>query len=206
MILKCIKPGYDFAKDKIYEVKNEEIIDDIGYHFSFYELESFNNIANWEFEEVKEFKVEEKAEWIYSEQEKKEGNYMKILNIYENREKDRINKEYNDNRDKIIKGDKNLKEYYKIIESIKNYNKKLQESNINYGVTVYSINTNDFLTQKSKDEIEAAEQTFKIELESINNIIEEVEAQLEICETQESKISVLKSYGILNEEGRIKGE
>lgn len=139
----------------------------------------------------------------YDINKKKEGKDMKILNIYEDKMASKINEEFNVNKDKITKNDKNLKEYYKIVESVENYNKELKKLDINHEVTMYKIN--DLLTQKSKDEIEKIEEIRKEKLNELDTLLQEVKARIELSETEESKIEVLKLYEILDATtGKIK--
>lgn len=44
---------------------------------------------------------------------------------------------------------------------------------------------------------------YKVE-DEINNLKSEIEAQLELCETYEQKINVLKTYKVLDEAGKVK--
>ena len=57
---------------------------------------------------------------------------------------------------------------------------------------------------KEKDEkINEIEKAFKDAMDDRNRLIEEVEAQLLLCETRDQYFEVFKKYGIVDEDGKI---
>jgi len=141
-------------------------------------------------------------------QGKKEGNYMKILNIYEDKMASKINKEHEEKRKKILKEDENLKEYNKIKNLVEKYIEKLEDENIIDTLEVITeLSEFDLITmstEKTKKTLGKINEINEEKLKSLDTLIQEVSARLEISETEESKIEVLKLYEILDEHGKIK--
>ena len=122
-----------------------------------------------------------------------------ILKIYEERQKDKIEKEYSDKCKEIMIQDSfqnlttqyniQLHELYKI-----EYDEKL---NYDYGITL--------VTKETKEKIDEIKEDKITKLIELNNKLEEVEAQLSIIPTDNYSAvrKVLKNYGIFNNDYKI---
>lgn len=130
---------------------------------------------------------------------KKEGKEMKILNIYENKIINKIKEEHKKEMDKILKEDENVKEYYKIRKMAEKYNEKMESEVIILGY----VNELQILTDKNTEKLNELNEFKKEKYDALDRFLQEVRARLELCETEESKIEVLKLYSILNEKGMI---
>ena len=110
-------------------------------------------------------------------------NIMKLLEIYKDRKTEQIYKVESEKKEEIRLKDKDYAAY-----------KKLNNDKINF--------IGDFSDDIKKQFAEVEAET-KLELSKVECMIREVEAQLEICESYEQKVSVLKLYNILDEEGKL---
>lgn len=122
-----------------------------------------------------------------------------ILKIYEERQKDKIEKEYSDKYKEIMIQDsfQNLTTQYNI-QLHKLYKIEYDEKlNYDYGITLVTKETKEKINEIKEDKI-----TKLIEL---NNKLEEVEAQLSIIPTDNYSAvrKVLKNYGIFNNDYKI---
>lgn len=117
-----------------------------------------------------------------------EEKEMKILNIYMDKMLVKIDREYREKREEILKSDE-------IKNKVENFRKELEkEYKIYAGINLDIANKTEE-TLKLINELE--EETAKKEKE-LKEKIREVEVQLEITETYEQKIDVLVNYEILD--------
>jgi hypothetical protein len=61
------------------------------------------------------------------------------------------------------------------------------------------------LSEKSEEKLKELNSSYSNQRRDIEKEIEEIKAQLSICETYEQKQNVLKLYGIINSDGKING-
>ena len=128
--------------------------------------------------------------------DRKENNYMKILEIYSRR---------------IIKEiDNELTEKIKEINSEDNVRKILQETENQLNVLLNRDETNPIILrcdvnceEKTSKAIAVVQEERDVKERQLNELIEEIKAQLEITETYEQKMDILVRYGILNEQWKI---
>ena len=123
---------------------------------------------------------------------------MEILDIYRNRKLEKISSDHIKKQEEIRKNDifaKLASEYNSQVKALfKN------EFNEEYTLGDISPKVESFET---KEKLEKAYIEFINEKEKLEETIQEVKAQLEIAETYETKIKILKNYNILNKEGKI---
>lgn len=123
---------------------------------------------------------------------------MEILDIYRNRKLEKISSDHIKKQEEIRKNDifaKLASEYNSQVKALfKN------EFNEEYTLGDISPKVESFET---KEKLEKAYIEFINEKEKLEEIIQEVKAQLEIAENYETKIKILKNYNILNKEGKI---
>ena len=134
------------------------------------------------------------------------GTYQKekdILEIYKQRRYNELLNEKNAKIDETKKKDpiesfknKVLKEYVKIYNANRGDFIELKEEEA-------FINFESSLTPKTIDEIYKIETEFQDKLDDRDRLIQEVKAQIEICENREQEIAIYKMYGILDESGKI---
>ena len=135
------------------------------------------------------FSEEELTPYIKTEKEKKE---MELLDIYFNEKQKEISEKYNEKGIKIKCKDPVYKELTDIAKKYKGVR----------GVICYA--GCDF---EYNDEIRKAlvknDRDCDVQLDAMYDLKKEIVAQLDICETYEQKMSVLKAYGVINEQGKL---
>lgn len=133
--------------------------------------------------------------------EDKGENKMEILKIYERKARNVIEKKY-DELEKEVKENDAVK---KIIQDASNQiNVLLDRDEKNAIDLTPPLIYSELLEPKSSEKIVELKRERGREERNVEKLIEEVKARLEICDnTEESKIAVLKTYGILNSDGKI---
>ena len=128
----------------------------------------------------------------------KEGeNYMKILEIYSTKAFSKIDEKYSKLIGETIEEDN----VQKIIEDAENQINVMLDREENDRIT---INLRSYFEPKTEAKIAELEKQKEAERTSVEKLIEEVEARLELCDDNEySKVEVLKAYGILTSEEKI---
>lgn len=59
------------------------------------------------------------------------------------------------------------------------------------------------VSKEAQEKIAEIEKAFKDKMDDRNRLVDEVMAQIELCETREEAIEVYKAYGILDTDGKI---
>ena len=127
----------------------------------------------------------------------KGDNYMTILEIYKERKRDKINKKYDDMENAIKQCDPR----YKVWRECTNTLLKLYEEDKILANAFAPINLSDDTRKKLNDNDKLRTQ----ELRDLSDKLNEVQAQLSMCETYEQKQDILRIYKIIKENGRVNG-
>ena len=127
---------------------------------------------------------------------KGEENYMKILEIYERRKKEEIY-EKNDELKKEVRENDNAQ---KIILDAENQLNVLLDRDEYNRITLYN---RDLMEDETVKKIKSINLKQEKELTSLEKLIEEIKAQLEITENYDQKMCILVRYGVLNEQWKI---
>lgn len=129
---------------------------------------------------------------------RKEKNCMKILEIYEKRIKEKIYNEEDVKIQKIIEEDA----INKIIQDTENQINVIldndEEHAFSFELELYTDETKNKIANVTKERM--------IKIAKLEEKMREVTAQLEIAETYETKIDILKRYEILTSNGKINDE
>lgn len=121
----------------------------------------------------------------------------KILDIYGDRKREKINKHY----EQLMEQTKLADERYVIFKDCSNKLDKLyKEDGI---ITNYLVEPR--LTEKTKKHLEELAELREEEYCKLDNKIKEVVAQLSMCETYEQKQEILRLYNIINKNGKVNG-
>lgn len=124
-------------------------------------------------------------------------NYMKILEIYSTKAFSKIDEKYSKLIGETIEEDN----VQKIIEDAENQINVMLDREENDRIT---INLRSYFEPKTEAKIAELEKQKEAERTSVEKLIEEVYARLELCDDNEySKVEVLKAYGILTSEEKI---
>lgn len=132
----------------------------------------------------------------------KEGeNNMKLLEIYKKMQLEKIDKKYRE----LIEKERENDNIHKIIKDAENkINVLLNKNDKDERICLGGYHLLEANTSKA---ISLLQSKHAQEEDDFIAFLEEVNARLELCDnSEESKINVLKKYGILDSEGRIKKE
>lgn len=137
--------------------------------------------------------------WKTANDMKKEDKDMKVLDIYEEREREYINDNFKITKEELIKNDPFVKLHDKYVKDIEKLYKKEYDRELEYK----SVLGTEFLLKETKEAIEKADEQKVFELENLDELLVEVKAMLDMTNDYDKKIEILKKYQILNEEGMI---
>lgn len=130
---------------------------------------------------------------------KKENKNMKILDIYEEREREFIQESFDVTKKDLIMQDPFVKLHDKYVKDIEKLYKKEYDRELEYK----SVLGTEFLSKETREAIEKADEQKVFELENLDEMLEEVTALLEMTDDYDKQIEILKKYDILNEEGML---
>lgn len=128
----------------------------------------------------------------------KEGeleNMLKILDMYKNKQKERITKEYNE----FIESVKNGDTITQIIKEMKSQIEAIAGDKINE----YSFEFPGLYTEENLKAIKQLYNKKDEELLQLENTIKEIEALVELAPNYEEKIQILRDYGIIDKKKNI---
>ena len=147
---------------------------------------------------------------IYYEEEGENMNInnYSLIDLYEKRKKDQIQKKYNEKIKKEYNELEVVKTYYELVEKFKtDLNELVEKHNTENNKIFRKINeTNFFKYEINSDlynEIEAKYlEKLNKELSTLHTLIEEVKAQLSLSTNDKDyQIEILTKYNILNKDG-----
>lgn len=118
-------------------------------------------------------------------------NIMKLLEIYRDRKMDKLFEDADKAQDKAWEKNSTYKTLKDLSEKTKTKDGYL--FTFNFDIMPDSVREEINKIQKDKEEKEV----------QLNRLINEVNAQLQECETYEQKINILKAYEILDEKGKV---
>lgn len=120
----------------------------------------------------------------------KENKEMELLNIYFEKKRDLVYKKYEIKAEKIkVKNE----EYKEITEMMRKYKD-------NDCVSIY-VSSNYPLGKELDAELKKVCEDKNNELQKLSDLKTEISAQLELCETYEQKMNILKTYQIVKDNG-----
>lgn len=129
----------------------------------------------------------------------KGDNMNNILEIYENRKANKLFEETKSQIEKVKMADPTYKAWKTAIDTI---NKIYAKDIVVYGEI---CPREPKLSEKSEEKLKELNSSYSNQRRAIEQEIEEIKAQLSICETYEQKQNVLKLYGVINADGKING-
>lgn len=137
--------------------------------------------------------------WKTANDMKKEDKDMKVLDIYEEREREYINDNFKITKEELVKNDPFVKLHDKYVKDIEKLYKKEYDRELEYK----SVLGTEFLAKETREAIEKADEQKVFELENLDELLVEVKAMLDMTNDYDKKIEILKKYDILNEEGML---
>lgn len=127
-----------------------------------------------------------------------EENYMELLNIYEKRTEVAIDKKYDKKIKKVLAEDANMKIWQECFDKLA----PLFENDPFEKLHECSVRRPEPLDD-TKVKIRDLELQRGDEMMKLRTTIREIEAQLCLCVTRDDKLEVLRTYEVLNEDGKI---
>lgn len=126
---------------------------------------------------------------------KGENEMNRILEVYYERKRDKINAEFGKKCDKIKLADENYKVYKECVDKLAPIYEKTKQTFHDITKPYFSDETN-----KKLDELNLKREE---ELTKLDKDFDEINAQISMCETYEQKQSVLKLYKVIDENGKL---
>lgn len=146
---------------------------------------------------------------IWKNEEEKDMN--KVLELYARRKKEEIDKKYNEKVEKDYNDLELVKKYKETIKEFEENMDMIYNSELNAGEsTIHQCyNANDYkyeLRYDLKNSIcDIYDEERSKEIKDINDLVEEVEAQLSLSDDLEYQRETLEAYGIIDKKtGKIK--
>lgn len=130
-------------------------------------------------------------------EDKGDNKNMTILEIYKERRREKINKKYDDMENAVRQCDPR----YKVWRECTNTLLKLYEEDKILANAFAPINLSD----ETRKRLNAIDKTRCEELNDLSDKLNEVQAQLSMCETYEQKQDILRTYKIIKENGKVNG-
>lgn len=128
----------------------------------------------------------------------KEEKEMEILKIYEENRINEIDEYYEAERETIMEND----EIQKILDEAKVKIRDISELDENEEVYV-DCSVAD-ITKNTRTQLYTLDEEKEIKLQNLDKLIREIEAQLEIAPDYETKIKIMKDYGVIDKKtGKI---
>ena len=126
-------------------------------------------------------------------------NMNNILEIYESRKANKLFEETKTQSEKVKMADPTYKAWKTAVDTIN----KIYAKDIDvYGEI---CPREPKLSEKSEEKLKELNSSYSNQRREIEKEIEEIKAQLSICETYEQKQNVLKLYNVINADGKING-
>lgn len=123
---------------------------------------------------------------------KEEKKEMELLEIYFNEKIKQLEIEHDKKRDKIKTKDPIIKELGALAKKYKDVK----------GLSIFP-NCEYQFSKEILEELNKCDKDYRIQREKLSSLENEIKAQLDICETYEQKMNVLKVYGVVDEQGKL---
>lgn len=127
---------------------------------------------------------------------KTKENYMELLNIYRQRQMVKLTNDCKDKEQAVLDKDPNYKvwkECYDKLATLFTKECPLYECDVR----------KPEITKESKDKLSELRDKNNHKMRNLEDLLHEVRAQLELCENRDDQMEVLRTYKIINEDGKI---
>lgn len=126
---------------------------------------------------------------------KGENEMNKIVELYEERNRGKIYTEYNKKCAKIKLEDENYKVYKECVDKLTPIYEKTKQ--------IFRDITEPYLSEETAKKLDELALKKEADLTKLENELDEIKAQISMCETYEQKQSVLKLYKVIDENGKL---
>jgi len=195
---------------------NEDTLSDISWSYSIYMIEKAEELHSF-------IKVDAANDYVCSfadilserinkiEKERNENDMNKVLELYAKRKREEIDKKYNEKVEKDYNDLELVKQYNEIIKDFEIKMDELYNSELNAGEsTIHQCYGSSDYKYELKYDIKNSicdiyDEERSKEIKAINDLVEEVEAQLSLSNDLEYQRETLEAYGIIDKKsGKIK--
>lgn len=136
------------------------------------------------------------CEYLENKKEDKKMYNNEILNLYY----ERMKKSYVIDHERVIQDIKEQDVFTKLDNEYNNKLQKLLNKENKENKTYYKTN---YLTEESEIKIEQQEDLFTENINNLKRKLEEVDVLLDMADTYENEMQILKNYKIINEDGTL---
>jgi hypothetical protein len=126
---------------------------------------------------------------------KGENEMNRIVELYEERNRGKIYAEYNKKCAKIKLADENYKVYKECVDRLAPIYEKTKQS--------FHDITEPYLSDETAKKLDELALKKEADLTKLEHELDEIKAQISMCETYEQKQSVLKLYKVIDENGKL---
>lgn len=132
-----------------------------------------------------------------NKKENKKMSDIKLLEIYRERAKEKIDDDYVTEKCKILEKDT----IQNIIEEMENQVNAILESE--ESDNRLHIHKDYIVTKETQEKLKKLDKDTKLKNEKLSNTIGEIYAMFELTENYEERMKILKKYGIINKDGKL---
>ena len=132
-----------------------------------------------------------------NKKEDKKMSDIKLLEIYRERAKEKIDDDYVTEKCKILKEDT----IQNIIEEMENQVNAILESE--ESDNRLHMHKDYLVTKETLEKLKKLDEDTKLKNEKLSNTIGEIYAMFELTENYEERMKILKKYGIINKDGKL---
>ena len=132
-----------------------------------------------------------------NKKEDKKMSDIKLLEIYRERAKEKIDDDYVTEKCKILQEDT----IQNIIEKMENQvNAILENENTK---TQFQVRKDFMVTKETQEKLKKLDEDTKLKNEKLSNTIGEIYALFDLTEDYTERMKILKKYGIINKDGKL---
>ena len=131
-----------------------------------------------------------------NKKEKEKKKIMELLELYERFQTENIEKSFDKQMDEILEKDE-------LVQAAKEYNQRLNLLEDNVRKLHFELDIERVLTTETQNEVNKIRKTIKEATYKLKDKCNIIKAHLELADTFEEKQAILKSYNVIDENGRL---
>lgn len=131
-----------------------------------------------------------------NKKEKEKKKIMELLELYEKFQTENIEKSFDKQMDEILEKDE-------LVQAAKEYNQRLNLLEDNVRKLHFELDIERVLTTETQNEVNKIRKTIKEATYKLKDKCNIIKAHLELADTFEEKQAILKSYNVIDENGKL---
>ena len=131
-----------------------------------------------------------------NKKEKEKKKIMELLELYERFQTENIEKSFDKQMEEILEKDE-------LVQAAKEYNQRLNLLEDNISKLHFELDIERVLTTETQNEVNKIRKTIKEATYKLKDKCNIIKAHLELADTFEEKQEILKSYNVIDENGRL---